>query len=500
MIPSLAPSAIGFRSDSDRAHRLTVALLALALLIGLASRLWMSSVMPLADTVEARYGEIVRVGLAHDFWLMPHASVTQPFFAKPPASTWLSMIAATAFGLSEGVLRLPSMLLMLAVAAICARLAARESGHAPGAGLWSACVVLLCPLGWVMAGAVMTDAVHLLAVVVAMAGATAVVAGDARARKLGRYVFWAALGAGALAKGLATIALAVLPVAAYGAVTRRPFALAREFLAPGPVLLAAAIALPWYIAAERAYPGFLGYFIVGEHFQRFLVPGWQGDRYGSAHREALGTIWLFAGVSIGPWLIALIALLVRRTRRPAQEAGSAAATGAAWWACWILAPLLLFTFSSNIIWTYAATALPPLGIWLAVTLARTPWRRTAAAVTLVWAAALAFIAPHVARNVTEKSARTLLSQVPGVDPQFALPLVVPHGYRFSGAFYSQGRACVASSPAAEAACEAASGGKGLRIMELARARQMAAAGTGEIIATDARSALLLMPPRSGSPR
>jgi hypothetical protein len=147
-----------------------------------------------------------------------------------------------------------------------------------------------------------------------------------------------------------------------------------------------------------------------------------------------------------------------------------------------------------------ATALPPLGIWLAVTLARMPWRRAAAALTLVWAVALAFIAPHVARNLTEKSAKTLLSQVPSFDPQFALPLVVPHGYRFSGAFYSQGRACVASNPAAEAACEAASGGKGLRIVDLARARQMAAAGTGEIIATDARSALLLMPPRSGSPR
>jgi 4-amino-4-deoxy-L-arabinose transferase-like glycosyltransferase len=500
MILPSAPYAEELRTRPRFTGQLTLVLLALSLLIGLASRLWMSSVMPLADTTEARYGEIVRVGLAHDFWLMPHASVNEPFFAKPPASTWLSMLAAKAFGMTEWALRLPYMLLMLAVAAISARLAMRESANRPFAGWWSASVVLLCPLGWVMAGAVMTDAVHLLAVVVAMAGATAVVSGDERARKAGRYVFWAALGAGALAKGLATIALALLPVAAYGVVTRRPFAVARKFISPAPILLAALIALPWYIAAERAYPGFLGYFIVGEHFQRFLVPGWQGDRYGSAHREVLGTIWLFAAVSIGPWLIALVAVLVRWFRSPAQAVAEAAPTDARWWACWILAPLLLFTFSRNIIWTYAATALPALGIWLAVSLARVPWHRTAAAITLLWAVALAFIAPYVARNVTEKSARTLLSQVPAIDPQYALPLVVPHGYRFSGAFYSQGRACVASNPAAEAACEAASGGKGLRIVELARARQMAATGTGEIIATDARSALLLMPPRSGSPQ
>lgn len=31
-----------------------------------------------------------------------------------------------------------------------------------------------------------------------------------------------------------------------------------------------AIALPWYIMAEMATPGFIDYFIVGEHFKRLL--------------------------------------------------------------------------------------------------------------------------------------------------------------------------------------------------------------------------------------
>ena len=45
------------------------------------------------------------------------------------------------------------------------------------------------------------------------------------------------------------------------------------------------VCLPWYIWAELRSPGFLQYFIVGEHIQRFLEPGWQGDLYGAAHDE-----------------------------------------------------------------------------------------------------------------------------------------------------------------------------------------------------------------------
>jgi hypothetical protein len=55
--------------------------------------------------------------------------------------------------------------------------------------------------------------------------------------------------------------------------------------------------LPWYLLAEWKTPGFLDYFIVGEHFKRFLVSNWQGDRYGNAR----GTICLFLLLASLPW-------------------------------------------------------------------------------------------------------------------------------------------------------------------------------------------------------
>ena len=48
-------------------------------------------------------------------------------------------------------------------------------------------------------------------------------------------------------------------------------------------------------------PGFLDYFIVGEHIQRFLVPGWTGDLYGRAHDVPRGGIWLFFLLGALPW-------------------------------------------------------------------------------------------------------------------------------------------------------------------------------------------------------
>jgi 4-amino-4-deoxy-L-arabinose transferase-like glycosyltransferase len=41
------------------------------------------------------------------------------------------------------------------------------------------------------------------------------------------------------------------------------------------------LVVPWYALTEYRTPGFLHYFIIGEHIQRFLVPHWPGDLYGA---------------------------------------------------------------------------------------------------------------------------------------------------------------------------------------------------------------------------
>jgi len=467
--------------ESARAPDRTIVLLLIAALAGvLLIRLGLNALLPLADTTEARYGEIARVGIAHGYWLMPHSSPELPFFAKPPASTWLAMISATLLGVSEFSLRLPSLLTMAIVILITMRLAARGGSITQVSPLFAALIVASAPLGFIAAGAVMTDAVQCLAVTVAMACATRLITASPDRRARWRNGFWAAVGLGTLAKGLATVALIAFPIFLYGLALRAPWQTWRVFFSIPALGLALVLALPWYLLAEVYYPGFLSYFIVGEHFMRFIEPGWKGDRYGSAHIEPIGMIWAFTVMSLGPWLLAW---LMPRGADVPDDAGQAAVAppGRLWWWCWTLAPLLMFTAARNIIWTYCLTAIPPFALLLAPRLATlsNSRLRVAAVAGLIWVAILAMIAPVMFSRLNAGSARYLMAQVDRIDPEGRLPLSVPGSLRFSGAFYSRGRTCIGIDPVSQAACYAR--GDGLRIISNEQVAPQLAAGQIEVL-------------------
>ena len=468
-------------TGSARATDRTIVLLLIAALFGvLLIRLGLNALLPLADTTEARYGEIARVGVAHGYWLMPHSSPELPFFAKPPASTWLAMVSATLLGVSEFSLRLPSLLTMAIVILITMRLAARGGSITQVSPLFAALIVASAPLGFIAAGAVMTDAVQCLAVTVAMACATRLITASPDRRARWRNGFWAAVGLGTLAKGLATVALIAFPVFLYGLALRAPWQTWRVFFSIPALVLALVLALPWYLLAEVYYPGFLSYFIVGEHFMRFIEPGWKGDRYGSAHIEPIGMIWAFTVMSLGPWLLAW---LMPRGAGVPDDAGQAAVAppGRLWWWCWTLAPLLMFTAARNIIWTYCLTAIPPFALLLAPRLATlsNSRLRIAAVAGLIWVAILAVIAPIMFSRLNAGSARYLMAQVDRIDPEGRLPLSVPGSLRFSGAFYSRGRTCIGIDPVSQAACYAR--GDGLRIISNEQVAPQLAAGQIEVL-------------------
>jgi len=468
-------------TESARAPDRTIVLLLIAALAGvLLIRLGLNALLPLADTTEARYGEIARVGVAHGYWLMPHSSPELPFFAKPPASTWLAMISASLLGVSEFSLRLPSLLTMAIVILITMRLAARGGSITQVSPLFAALIVASAPLGFIAAGAVMTDAVQCLAVTVAMACATRLITASADGRARWRNGFWAAVGLGTLAKGLATVALIAFPIFLYGLALRAPWQTWRVFFSIPALGLALVLALPWYLLAEVYYPGFLSYFIVGEHFMRFIEPGWKGDRYGSAHIEPIGMIWAFTVMSLGPWLLAW---LMPRGAGVPDDAGQAAVAppGRLWWWCWTLAPLLMFTAARNIIWTYCLTAIPPFALLLAPRLATlsNSRLRIAAVAGLIWVAILAVIAPIMFSRLNAGSARYLMAQVDRIDPDGRLPLSVPGSLRFSGAFYSRGRTCIGIDPVSQAACYAR--GDGLRIISNEQVAPQLAAGQIEVL-------------------
>ena len=263
----------------------------------LLSRILLMSTIVLTDNTESRYAEIARLTLTHGLWLMPHTEIGQPFFAKPPLSIWLSALSGKLFGISAFSMRLPAFLAGL-LTLWCVWQWDRQLSRS--ARLFCLFAALTSPLFFISIGAVMTDAVQMACVTAALLCVQRCL--TQTHTKYWRIAFWLACGLGMLIKGLATLALIFLPLILFaisGAGYRR---LWQKLWSPLGISLGILVCIPWYIAAESAYPGFLQYFFIGEHLMRFIDPNWSGDRFGHPHRYPIGTIWLFWIIAILPWI------------------------------------------------------------------------------------------------------------------------------------------------------------------------------------------------------
>ena len=110
------------------------------------------------------------------------------------------------------------------------------------------------------------------------------------------------------------------------------------------VLATAALVVPWYWAAERATPGFLDYFLAGEHWKRFVEPGWKGDLYGAAHARPRGMIWLFWIAAALPWSAAALAWLARAIARRHSDLWTLVADPwRLYLVLWTVTPMAFFT-------------------------------------------------------------------------------------------------------------------------------------------------------------
>jgi len=339
----------------------------LAVVVG--ARLATLAFYPLMDATEARYANIARVMLETGNWVTPQTSPGEVFWGKPPLYVWASAASMGLLGVNELGSRLPSFLfavLTLAIVTSWAKaVAAREGVAATRDPATVAGLVLATCLGFfVSSGAVMTDASLIFATTWALAAFWMVcVHGDTRPRW--RYGFFAALGIGLLAKGPVAVVLVGFPIGLWFLLHRRWSAL-RALPWVAGTALTLAIAVPWYIAAELRTPGFLRYFILGENLQRFLVPGWKGDRYGFTHAAPRGSVWLFFIASALPWsLMALpgTAVAMFRSRKLSLPDPAISFVVLA-----TVAPLAFFTVSAHAIWTYALPSLPPFAVLLGLRL------------------------------------------------------------------------------------------------------------------------------------
>lgn len=406
-------------------------------------RLASLALVPVADSSEARYADIGRRMLELGDWVTPWFDDGVPFWGKPPLYTWMTAAGMGVFGINGFGARLPHFLAGVVVALLVWDWQRRERGASQAqlalALLWAAALFFLC------AGAVLTDMALLLGLVLAMRGFwRGLHAPPGQAGREG-WLLFVGLGIGLLAKGPIALVMAGVPITIWLLATRD---IARTWHALPWVrgtLLMLAIAVPWYLLAERKTPGFLDYFLIGEHWRRFTVPGWEGDRYGNAHLEPRGMIWAFLLQACLPWTLLLPLLAWGRRahlRRPSAAQPSAPAHEALYLWAWALWPCLFFTVSRNILWTYVLPGLPALAIigaaWLARD-ARTVRIQRIVAAGLLLTSAL-FIGATTKRMVQGevKSAHDVIAAFEA-QRQPGDELIFVGANQFSVAFYGRGR-------------------------------------------------------------
>lgn len=425
--PGAAAAAPGHEHEGVRpGHRLlrvpgVTALLALIASM-LVIRLATLGSYPLMDTSEARYGEIARVMLTTGNLVTPQEIPGTPFWAKPPLYAWLSVASMRLLGTNEFALRLPSFLCALGVLALCASwsysLGSRRTwSERTGAVLLAMAMLSTSVLFFVSAGAVMTDPSLALCTTWMLAAFHHAAIRGSRA-PIWRFGFFVAAGLGMLAKGPVILLYVGAPVAIWTLWQRRLGWVWSALPWLTGTLLAGLICVPWYVLAEARTPGFLQYFLLGEHVMRFLKPGWGGDLYGTAHAEPLGTIWLYLAGALGTSTL-LAAAAALGSARGWMRAGPRRFAIEPEHALLLLAslvPVVFFSFAGNIIWTYVLPVLAPLAVlvadFLVPRIEHVARRRFAVLGTLVAAAMLLGIAVFtwVPRHVAVHSSAGLVAQ------------------------------------------------------------------------------------------
>lgn len=376
------------------------AILALALAAGtLAIYLYGAHGFALADPDEARYGEIAREMIASGDWLTPRLNHVK-YFEKPPLVYWATALGRLAWGPGELATRLPTLLAGLATLLLCAGLARRLYGASTA--LLATAILAAGPLFAFMA-IVLTLDMSLTALLTAAMAAVWRAWSSAGDRRWVR-VAYAATALAILVKGPVAAVLVggatLLFVLAHGG-----WRALRPWFDWRALALAAAIALPWFVAVTWRNPEFFQFFIVDQHLRRY-----------TSTREHGEPIWFFLPVvlaGLAPWSLAL-AFDPRLLRGALDPRAWTPATR--FLVIWAATVLVFFSLSASKLATYALPALPPLAILAARALLWGIERgRTAGLARAAW---LLLIGGPVLGLVA--------ALLPVVDHHYRVPLVVPY--------------------------------------------------------------------------
>ncbi len=307
---------------------------------------------PLWSPDEGRYSEIPREMVASGDYLTPRLNGVK-YFEKPPLFYWLQSLSIKIFGLNEWALRF-----WTAAFALLGCLAVYFAGRAlygRRTGLLAAVVLANSLLYYAMSRIITLD----MAVSVLISCALLAFLLGAREpmgprRRVAMWAFFLFAALATLTKGLIGIVIPALVIGIWIWLLGEWRVLKAMYL-PSGIVLFLAVVLPWHVLIARVNPEFLNFYIVHEHFQRYLV----------RHHGSLHQVWIFVPVvllGLFPWTAFLAQAIHHNLRLSWSERKQH--QEALFLILWAGTVFTFFSFSSSKLIPYILPMFPPLSILL----------------------------------------------------------------------------------------------------------------------------------------
>jgi 4-amino-4-deoxy-L-arabinose transferase-like glycosyltransferase len=314
---------------------------------------------------EGRYAEIAREMVVSRDYVTPRNNF-ELYFEKPPLVYWCDAFMIDLFGPTEFAVRLPSALFSIGQVVVTAAIADAILGAA--ASLLSAIALMLMPLFFAFARFATLDpalAFFLTAALATFYHASRCKTFADRSARLWMIASAAMLALGTLAKGPVAPVLAGAIIFLFLASEHR----LRE-IAKMPLLWCAAVFLaittPWFVIVEQRNPGFLRFFFIHEHLQRYV----------SSREHGWGP-WFFIPIVIAgcwPWIffapLGWSAMRAIQPASPDDASWTRRRSDARFLGIWFVVIFVFFSIPRSKLGTYILPALPPLAIFVGSGLAR----------------------------------------------------------------------------------------------------------------------------------
>jgi 4-amino-4-deoxy-L-arabinose transferase-like glycosyltransferase len=310
---------------------------------------------------EGRYAEIAREMVVSGDYVTPRDDF-ELYFEKPPLVYWADAASIGVFGANEFAVRLPAAL--FSIGQVVATAALAEVIFGATAGFFAALVLALSPLFFGFARFATLDpalAFFLTAALGAFYLASRNESFSSPSARTWMLTSAAMLAMGTLAKGPVALLLGGAIPFIWLAFERR-LAEIRAMPLAACLIIYMLIVVPWFVLIESRNPGFLSFFFVHEHLQRYVTSSEHG--WGA---------WFFIPIVIGgawPWIFFVpLGWLAMRTDDASPDS-AARRSAASFLAIWFVVIFVFFSIPRSKLGSYILPAMPPLAIVAGYGLAR----------------------------------------------------------------------------------------------------------------------------------